>query len=154
MDIYDSKGNVAECLVLLIHRAQKWVIELGHDGVYKEFVEGLDSMKESNAVHENWGTPAKIRAWLSAKGAADDAAERHFASDHEYAGFNSGNGNPVAQEKEKAKFLEDALTRDHGFTPYVPRNEEVVLSQRVSGGILPSLVFRQTDLSYLVICTD
>jgi hypothetical protein len=132
IDVYDDKGNVAECLALLIRRAQMWVVSLGHEAVYKQFLEALDSLNNPNMVHENWGSPANIRAWLTAKGSEQDAAETQFALQYALTGFNDGAGNPAAQAKKKSKELENVLICHYKFTPNRPRNEEVVLSQRVS----------------------
>lgn len=140
MEVYDDRGSVAECLILLIRRAQKWVVALGHEEVYKQFLEALDSLNDSNIVHENWGSPANIRAWLTAKGSEQDAAETQFALQYAQTGFNDGVGNPAAQAKKKAQDLENVLIQHHRFTPNGPINQEVVLSQRVST-FLSSLLF-------------
>ncbi len=132
IDVYDDKGNVAECLALLIRRAQMWVVSLGHEAVYKQFLEALDSLNNPNMVHENWGSPANIRAWLTAKGSEQDAAETQFALQYALTGFNDGAGNPAAQAKKKSKELENVLISHYKFTPNRPRDEDVVLSQRVS----------------------
>jgi hypothetical protein len=132
MDVYDAKGQIAQCLILLVRRAQKWVVTLGHEGVYRNFVEGLDALVDPIRVHENWGTPEHIRAWLTAKGAGEDADEPQFAAQFAFTGSNDAAGNPLAQEKEKSKDLENVLIQRHKFKQYIPRNEEVVLSQYVS----------------------
>ncbi len=137
-DAYDAKGAVAQCNIWLITRLQEWVAELGHQGVYSQFIQGLDTIKDQQIMATKWGTPDSIRSWLAANGAGDDEAERDLAFQYAYPGTDATAGNPIAQERTYAQCLERVLVEVYNFrgcfliNKDCDDNQDRLLSQKVS----------------------
>jgi hypothetical protein len=136
---HDANGTIAQCNIWLITRLQKWVADLGHQGVYSQFIQGLDTIKDQQTMAIKWGTPDNVRLWLTANGADDNGTERALAIEYAYPGTDPAAGNPIAQERIYAQRLERVLVEEHRFKGGIPinkdsgANQDRILSQKVSG---------------------
>jgi hypothetical protein len=137
MDLYD--GSTAECLALLVREAQAWVASLSMESVHKLFVECLKMSESPDRVSEAWGTPASIRAWLALQGATLDASEPRLAAELAYSPRPARVGQSIlAQEKDAAKRLEDALVKLDFHLRCRAALRSDVASQEVSAAVFPS----------------
>ena len=105
--------------------------------MYSKFIQGLDTIKDQQAMATQWGTPDNIRTWLIANGGGIDETERNLAFQYAYPGTNAEAGNPIAQERMYAQRLERLLADVYNFKEFFPINKDYVnnedsrLSQKV-----------------------